>query len=266
MTGDPFAGAEVDFWNQRFTGTPDQEEMLARFDRPEGKTTRTFMDLIGEVRGKDVLDIGCGLGALTVALAKRGAHVTAVDTSSKGLARTMELAEAAGVAERVQVKNCGAMDLECLGERRYDLVVGSFILHHIEPFERFVKVIAQAMRPEGRGVFLENNAASPLLMFARRNVAGRFGIPKHGDDSEYPLAIGEIELLGRTFETAHVHYAETVFFRLVGTYVFRNKIELVDKALERLDELVHRVPGFRKNSYRQIVEIQGPIRHAGVVS
>ena len=46
-------------------------------------------DLLGDVRGKAVLDLGCGTGENLVPLARRGAHVTGIDTNgSSPLARS----------------------------------------------------------------------------------------------------------------------------------------------------------------------------------
>ena len=40
----------------------------------------------GELNGKQILDVGCGTGLLSVKLARKGANVTAIDLSSDMLA------------------------------------------------------------------------------------------------------------------------------------------------------------------------------------
>ena len=47
----------------------------------EALEDRLLFELIGEVAGRRVLDLGCGEGALAVELQRRGALVTAVDPS-----------------------------------------------------------------------------------------------------------------------------------------------------------------------------------------
>ncbi len=42
---------------------------------------RLILDLLGDVRGRRVLDVGCGDGELAVELAKRGAHVAGIDAA-----------------------------------------------------------------------------------------------------------------------------------------------------------------------------------------
>ena len=43
---------------------------------------RLILDLLGDVRGLRILDLGCGDGSLAVELHKRGAIVTGIDRSS----------------------------------------------------------------------------------------------------------------------------------------------------------------------------------------
>ncbi|MCZ7589303.1 MAG: methyltransferase domain-containing protein [Gaiella sp.] len=55
-------------------------------------------ELVGAVAGaRRVLDVGCGSGRLTVALARAGAEVTGMDTSAERLAEARRRAEEAGV-------------------------------------------------------------------------------------------------------------------------------------------------------------------------
>src|SRR5207237_4926291 len=63
--------------------------------------TRARLRLLGDVAGKRVLDLGCGVGHFSTLLALRGAHVAAVDISERCVAITRERARASGVGQRV---------------------------------------------------------------------------------------------------------------------------------------------------------------------
>lgn len=205
-----------------------------------------------------MLEIGCGRGDLTVYLAKSGAEVTAVDFSAMALEKTRSLAAFNGVADRVSTHQLDALQLPSLGIK-FDLVVGKFILHHIEPFSAFTEVLDELLTDNGRAVFMENNARNPLLMFARKNFSGRYGIPKHGDDEEYPLEHGEIALLQERFEYVEQIFPEFTFFRKLNTYVFQRKrrFSWIMKFNKWMDASIYRaLPPLRKYSYLQILEVK----------
>ncbi|MGW0698391.1 HemK2/MTQ2 family protein methyltransferase [Streptomyces sp. NPDC002867] len=71
--------------------------------------------------GADVLDVGTGSGVLALAAARRGARVTAVDTSWRAVLTTRANAALAG--QRVEVLH-GDL-LAPAGGRRFDLIVGN---------------------------------------------------------------------------------------------------------------------------------------------
>ncbi|MEM8557254.1 MAG: class I SAM-dependent methyltransferase [Bacteroidota bacterium] len=217
---------------------------------------RAFLDRLGDPSGKRVLEVGCGNGHLSIYMAKLGAHVTATDFSTTSIEQLGPLAEINGVADRVVGHQCDALDLRELGEQ-YDLVYGKYILHHVEPFDQFADVLRDVTADGGRGVFLENNGRNPLLNFSRNYLAGRAGIPKHGDDDEIPLLPEEVDMLRARFPHVELLHPDFVFFRKLNTYVFRHQAKYrrlltltkdIDQALWRT------VPPVRKYSYYQIVE------------
>ena len=181
-----------------------KERELPKIDQSFAKqgsvTQQSFYKIIGDVKDKEVLEVGCGTGKLSVYLATQGAKVTSTDFTQNALENTRALAEFNNVADRVSLHQVDGLDLKSLN-KKYDLVVGRFVLHHIEPFDKFVDVLHDVLNETGRGIFMENNSRNPFLMFARKNLAGKMGIPRYGDDEEYPLEPREIDMIGERFAT-----------------------------------------------------------------
>jgi len=248
--------AEAQHWDRCFRGRPPETLDPAQVRAAAGPIRRRFYERIGDVAAHRVLDIGCGLGRLSVMLALEGAHVTAVDTSAAAIDATRRLAEHNGVGDRVRTVHGTTDSLDPATEEPYDLAVGVFILHHIEPFEPFCQHLRRLIAPGGRGVFLENNARNPLLMFCRKYLAGRFGIPRYGDDSEYPFKPRELAMLDATFDKAEAEYPQLLFLGKLNTYVFRHKpiFRPICRTLNATDDLLYRLlPPLRKYSYQQVV-------------
>lgn len=61
-----------------------------------------ILNLLGDLRGKSLIDIGCGPGAYSVEFAKRGAHVLGVDLSQKMLDKARNNAETANAGLTLQ--------------------------------------------------------------------------------------------------------------------------------------------------------------------
>jgi SAM-dependent methyltransferase len=200
----------------------------------------------GDLAGKRVLDLGCGLGEYSLLFSQQGAAVTAVDTSEVAIARLSAYCERHSI-EDVEARVGDAFGIAELGP--FDAVFGAMILHHLEPFARFVDVLHDAMAPNGRGFFHENSSVSRLLVWARTHLVGRFGIPKYGDDEEFPLQPQEIDLLRSKF-AVDVVYPELFFVRLASGYLLRGKGE---RACGWVDDRLYRYPRLRRLSYKQYV-------------
>jgi hypothetical protein len=78
-------------------------------------------------------------------------------------------------------------------------------------------------------------------------LVGKYGIPKVGDDEEFPLMPKEVDLLKQYFSVKIV-YPELFFFRLASQYLLKRKLYGLT---QRLDDYFFQFPNFRKYSYRQ---------------
>jgi ubiquinone/menaquinone biosynthesis C-methylase UbiE len=121
--------------------------------------------LLGTVRGKWVLELGCGAARWSIALARRGARPTGLDLSSSQLAKARELQHRAGV--RFPLVRASAERLP-FAEAAFDLVFCDWGAMTFSDPTRSVPECARVLRAGGELVFA---TASPL-----RHVA--FDIPK----------------------------------------------------------------------------------------
>lgn len=106
-------------------------------------------ELLGEVGGKVILDLGCGDGAFGLALLARGAQsYLGVDGSKKMLALAQE--RLAGTQGRAALA-----DLEDYQppEAAFNLAVSRLALHYILQLDRLLAAVYQSLRPGGRLIF-----------------------------------------------------------------------------------------------------------------
>lgn len=117
-----------------------------------GRLDKAYDRLASRIeRGQQVLDVGCGTGALTLRAARRGAKVKGIDTD----ARMIEIAERrvreAGLAESVELVEKGAAELDGEQARRYDAVMSGLCFSELSEDEiRFaLKEARRILRPGG---------------------------------------------------------------------------------------------------------------------
>lgn len=248
MTGKQTRDA-VQFWDDLFSagssrdysrvGLPDEND-------PVNPALEAALAHFGDVRGKTLLDLGCGKGATALFFASKGANVLAVDISKAAVENLRSFCAENGI-QNVTPVHMGAQEISRLG--KVDFVFGAMILHHIEPFRDFAETLRGVISERGRAFFWENNARSALMIWFRENVVGKYGIPKFGDDEEFPLTPGEVNVL-REYFRVRVDYPELYFFRMIAQYLLRGHFE---EQFVAVDRYFYRFPRVREYSYRQFV-------------
>jgi len=104
--------------------------------------------MVGNVKGKQVLDIGCGEGFLSRHFAKMGAQVTAVDISEA-------LIEAAKEEEQrnplgIRYIAADAANLNMLGDESFDIAYCHMALMDIEDYRAAIGEVSRVLRKGGR--------------------------------------------------------------------------------------------------------------------
>lgn len=109
----------------------------------------SFLELLGDVSGQRVLDLGCGGGQLTFYLADAGAaEVIGIDASE----RMLDVARAQWAHPRVSYRR-EAMEDADFSPGAFDLVVSSLALHYVRDYAELVGRIARWLAPGGLLVF-----------------------------------------------------------------------------------------------------------------
>jgi len=99
-------------------------------------------------QGKNVLEIGCGIGTDTISFARHGARVTAVELADKSLEVAQGRAEAYGLEDRVRFYFGNGEELTTfVPVEPYDLVYSFGVIHHTPHPERVIEQIRHYVRP-----------------------------------------------------------------------------------------------------------------------
>ncbi|MDG2307328.1 MAG: class I SAM-dependent methyltransferase [Candidatus Binatia bacterium] len=95
--------------------------------------------------GKSLLDVGCGLGLISLCAAQAGAVVTAVDRDPVALAFVRASSERASVPVEVLEG-----DVACaVAERTFDVVVAAELLYERTAFSALAEALVSALAPGG---------------------------------------------------------------------------------------------------------------------
>jgi SAM-dependent methyltransferase len=180
------------------------------FSGPEAE-----LDALGEVEGKDVVELGCGTAYFGAWLAKRGARVTGVDVTPAQLDTARRMQEEFDL--RFPLVEASAEEVPLPGAS-FDLAVSEYGASIWCDPDRWIAEAARLLRPGGRLVFLCNSPLSILCSPDEGKVEERL-VRSHAD-------LGRIEWPG---EGVNYHLGHGEMIR-----VLRAKGFVVEALHERL--------------------------------
>jgi 2-polyprenyl-6-hydroxyphenyl methylase/3-demethylubiquinone-9 3-methyltransferase len=124
-----------------------------------------WIDALAGLRGKRVLDVGCGGGILAEAMARRAAHVTGIDLAAKplGVARLHALEAGVGNLDYREIAT-EALAAEAPGT--FDAVTCMEMLEHVPDPSAVVRACSALVKPGGWVFFSTLNRNPKSFLFA----------------------------------------------------------------------------------------------------
>ena len=123
-----------------------------------------YIDRIASITGKAVLDVGCGGGILSEALAGAGATVTGIDLADKSLnVAKLHLLES---GKQVEYRKVAVETLAAERPAHYDVVTCMEMLEHVPDPAAVVAACAKLVKPNGHVFFSTLNRNPKSYLFA----------------------------------------------------------------------------------------------------
>ncbi|MEM3101633.1 MAG: class I SAM-dependent methyltransferase [Candidatus Nitrosotenuis sp.] len=252
-------------FHDRWAEDIDIDEVMVdeSFEACTAPENRIIIKRLDNIKGKKILDIGCGAGEASVYFAKKGAHVTAIDISEAMLS----------VAERVARRHNVYIDTkisssEDIGfpDETFDIVYASNLLHHVD-IEPTLREVNRVLKMGGIFASWDPIAHNPLI-----NIYRRMATEVRTRD-EHPIRMNDLKIFYRYF--SDVKTEMTWFFTLLIFIKFylldrvhpneerywkkilreHKKLEKIYSRLERMDRVFLRLFPFLRRYCWNIVII-----------
>lgn len=228
---------------------------------------RYIRQALGELKGRTLLDVGCGLGEASVYFALLGAEVTATDISPGMCAAAGRLAAANGV--RISTHVSAAEDLGLPADRRFDVIYTGNTLHHVDLAATLPRLLRH-LRPDGMFVSWDPVAYNPVINVYRRRAR------QVRTEDEHPLRLADIRAVRAHFRESHTRWfwLSTLLIFCVMAVVQRRDpnqerywkkvVEEADRwawlyrPLELLDKVLLLIPFLRPLCWNVVIVGRGP--------
>lgn len=124
-----------------------------------------WIDGLAPLKGRRVLDVGCGGGILADSMARKGATVLGIDLASKAL-KVAQLHALEAQTESVQYREISAEELAAEQPASFDSVTCMEMLEHVPDPSSVVKACSALVKPGGYVFFSTINRNAKAFLFA----------------------------------------------------------------------------------------------------
>jgi 2-polyprenyl-3-methyl-5-hydroxy-6-metoxy-1,4-benzoquinol methylase len=179
-------------------GTPEffREHDRMRFDSEPAEVQKRFYEW-DQHAGKQLLDVGCGIGYVAALYAKGGAKVTAVDITDKGVEITKKRLAYLGLSGDVRQANAETLPF---ADATFDVVTSFGVLHHTPDTTKALSEVDRVLKPGGTTylMFYHRNSFAYRLLFPAKRLLQSSWRGKTADD-QVNAVDGAANPLGKVF-------------------------------------------------------------------
>jgi len=134
------------------------------FEGVTAPENRYILSRIGDVRGKHILDLGCGAGENSVYFARKGAHCIAADYSPGMVQAALKLADVYNVSISGSIIDAMAIEFP---DDTFDIVYAANLLHHVNS-AACIREIHRVLKPGGMACIWDPLKHNPIINVYRR--------------------------------------------------------------------------------------------------
>jgi ubiquinone/menaquinone biosynthesis C-methylase UbiE len=146
-------------------------------ERTDDNVAARFQGALKDAGSGAVLDVACGPGVVTRALAPRAASVVAFDATERMLEKARARCAKAGL-HNVEFRQGDAEDLP-FGDAQFDGVVTRLAIHHFAHPRRALEEMFRVLRPGGTAVIVDVVSSEDAAQSALQNAIERLRDPSH---------------------------------------------------------------------------------------
>ena len=204
---------EIAKWDSIATGSRGRMNVFAPKENFQSyargrQQLRGVAEFMGDLRGKHVLEYGCGLGHMATLLVRSGAQVTTFDLSRRSVQVTRNRVALNNDGAEIQLAVAAGESLP-FEDGTFDIVFGKAILHHLEAASG-ADDLRRVIKPGGRAVFTEPMGMNPVLNVVRDYVWYPKKTPRGAD---HPLTYDDIHAWGAGYR--EFNYREVELLSMV---------------------------------------------------
>lgn len=123
-------------WAEKYDSWPNVRYVIEK---------KGLLKMVEKVKGKNLLDLGCGTGGWSIILAKKGANVTAVDNSKEMLNVFKKKLSSDNLKINILKKDIYKLKLN----KKFDIIILGLVIDNIKDLDRVFKVVKNHLKQKG---------------------------------------------------------------------------------------------------------------------